>query len=111
MSLRLTFVGSGESFSTDYRRGTMDFALPGSRPRPSEFIEGGTATEILDAWNALPWWATYDSAAFRERVVGLCGADDPKFIEEPIELPASDEEILDAVVAAAGPDSLKLERV
>jgi hypothetical protein len=108
--LRLVFVGGHEGPSTDYLRGTMDFPMPGAHPRPSSWIEAPTATDVLDVWNAVPWWADYDAHAFRERIIDFCGANDPRFVEQPIELPASDEEILHTVVEAAGPDDLRLER-
>jgi hypothetical protein len=109
-SLRLVFVGGHEGPSTDYLRGTMDFPMPGARPRPSSWIEGPTATDVLDVWNAVPWWAAYDPDAFRERIIDFCGANDPRYVEQPIRLPANDEEILQAIVEAVGPDELRLER-
>jgi hypothetical protein len=101
-TLRLIFVGSAEPVSTDYTRGTMDLAMPGAAPRADLWTEGASPTEILDAWNALPAWADLEPLAFRETIVRFCGAE--------IELPAADEEILDALIAAAGPDALRLKR-
>jgi len=64
---------------------------PGERRAP-EVIEGDTATELLDRWNAGPWWADYSPTEFRERIVDLLGADvDPE---------QADEEILPALVEA-----------
>jgi hypothetical protein len=109
--VRLIFVGSADDVSTDYTRGSLDFAFPGSAPRPSYCIEARSAREVLDHWNGLPAWEEFDPHEFRKRIISFCGADDPKNVEEPIELPATDDEILDAVVAAAGPGALRLEIV
>jgi hypothetical protein len=73
-------------------------------------LEGHDATEILDKWNALPWWSSYDPVAFAERLVAFSGADDPHYVKEPIELPADDDELLERVVEALGRDSAGLER-
>jgi hypothetical protein len=108
--LRLVFLGAHKGPATNYLRGTIDFPRPGAPPGPSSWIEAPTATDVLDVWNAVRWWAAYEPQTFRERIIGLCGANDPRRVEEPIELPASDEEILEAVVEAAGPDRLRLER-
>lgn len=69
-------------------------------------VEGADATEILEEWRAIPFWAVFDPANFRQRIVDFHGAE--QFI--PGGMPAADEEILDAVVKAAGPDTLKLEQ-
>lgn len=101
--LRLIFVGGAEGPSTDYARGTIDFPMPGARPRRSSAIEGADAGEVLDAWNALPAWADYEPLAFRDRIIRFCGAE--------IRLPAAENEILEAVVVATGPGALRLEIV
>ena len=73
-------------------------------------LEGKDAAEILDKWNALPWWASYDPPAFAARLVEFSGADDPNYVKEPIELPEEDEVLLDRVVEALGPESVVLEQ-
>lgn len=55
---------------------------------------GETEKDVLDAWNALPWWADYDPVEFRERIVDLLAA------EIDGGMPAADEEILPALVEA-----------
>lgn len=57
-------------------------------------IQGETPEEVLDAWNAEPWWAAYAPAEFRAALVRLTGAE----LEGG--LPAADDEILPAVIEA-----------
>jgi hypothetical protein len=72
-------------------------------------IEGEDAGEILDKWNALPWWSSYDGPDFAQRLVEYTGADDPGYVKEPIELPEDDEILLERVVEALGPNAAVLE--
>jgi hypothetical protein len=48
--------------------------------------------------------SNFDSASWTSRE-----PTDPKFIENPVELPLDEEELLAAVVEALGPESLTLE--
>lgn len=57
-------------------------------------IEGLSPKEVLDRWNASPWWADYSPLEFRQRIVELTDAD----VDGG--LPADDEEILRAVAEA-----------
>ena len=81
----------------------LNFVPESSRGIPV-FLEG-TATEILDQWNALPEWIIYDGANFRQRLVENTGAD------AQLDMPAEDEEILRAVAWESGPDSVTLEEL
>ena len=81
----------------------MSFKLTFMNNRHQEPLEAEDATGILNAWNALPWWAEYEPADFLETLVNGSGA------EVPGGMPAADEEILVALVEAL--DDVKLETI
>lgn len=84
---------------------TLDADDPDGR---SVVLEGETATEVLDKWNALPWWSSYDGPQFAQRLIEYFGLDDPKYVSEPVEFPVDDDELL-AKVAESSPGKIKLE--
>lgn len=65
-------------------------------------IEGRDAEDVLNQWNAHGRWCQYDPDEFRQALLDT-------FDPDGIKLPASEEDILDAVVQGA-PESLRLER-
>ena len=87
----------------------MKLILDPSSRRPC-VLEAEDEEGLLDAWNALPWWSSYDGPAFAERLLAFTGADDPDYTDHPVELPAPDEEILAAVLDALGPHEAILIR-
>jgi len=77
----------------------------GSTGRHERFVEGDSATELLDAWQQSPpvpggGWSGHTPHDFRYAIVRFYGAD--------VAMPAMDEEILGAVIAAA-PEVFRLE--
>lgn len=88
MSLKLTFVPESTAITPGFKRLEKAFT-------------GKDATEILDQWNKLPSWNSYDGLNFRLRLIEFSGA--------PIELPQDDPEILAAAVEALGPRVVTLE--
>lgn len=61
------------------------------RPRTDTVYQAEDEDGIMDAWNASGEWSYLDGDAFRDVIASISG----------IELPASDDEILEAAVAAS----------
>jgi hypothetical protein len=77
------------------------------RARTLKYVEGADETEIFEKWRTDTGssgfgWGIYDPENFRQRLVDWSGAD--------VDMPAEDDAILPAVVAALGPDVVQLER-
>jgi hypothetical protein len=96
MPLKLTFVSTGNRLIGD--------------STPDASVSGETATDVLNEWNKLPWFAYLGPEEFRAHVLRAHGADDPERVSTPVSADAGDERVLDAVVMAAGPQVLKLDR-
>lgn len=61
------------------------------RPRADTVYQAEDEDGILDAWNASGEWSYLDGDGFREVIASMSG----------IELPASDDELLEAAVASS----------
>ena len=72
-------------------------------PRNWIEYEGRDAKSLLDQWNDSPDYGAFPPAEFRQLIVNNSGA------EIHGGMPAADEEILPAVVAAYGPEEARLE--
>lgn len=68
--------------------------------RPPEVYEGKDEEEVVDAWNASGAWNYLSETGFRQTLAEMGG----------IELPASDDELLEAIVKTSG-GNVKLEKV